>query len=57
MREPGVCVCRWPDNWSDTGLQWVIDWIQAHAAHAVILGKPLILQEWGVHLGQSLPWP
>ena len=51
------CVCRWPDNWSNTGLQWAVDWIQAHAAHAVILGKPLILQEWGVHLGQSLPWP
>ena len=55
--EIGECVCRWPDNWSNTGLQWAIDWIQAHAVHAVILGKPLILQEWGVHLGQSLPWP
>lgn len=30
-----------------------MDWIEAHAAHAVILGKPLILQEWGVHLGEA----
>lgn len=44
-------LCRWPDNWTNTALQWVMDWIEAHAAHAVILGKPLILQEWGVHLG------
>ena len=57
MSEAKESVCRWPDNWSNTGLQWAIDWIQAHAAHAMILGKPLILQEWGVHLGQSPPQP
>ena len=52
----GLCLwqsCRWPDNWSNTALPWVIDWIEAHAAHAVILGKPLILQEWGVHVGAA----
>ena len=44
-------ICRWPDNWSNTALPWILGWIEAHAAHAVILGKPLVLQEWGVHVG------
>ena len=47
-----MCLCRWPDNWSNTELPWILDWVEAHAAHAVYLGKPLILQEWGVHLGE-----
>lgn len=43
----------WPDNWDREGGGWSRAWLDAHAAAAADLGKPLLLQEFGKALPKS----
>lgn len=37
----------WPDNWDRNDLDFGAAWINGHLAQARILGKPLLLEEFG----------
>lgn len=54
----------WPDNWDRTDLDFGKAWINAHLAQSRIMGKPLVLEEFGKAVGEppalpflSLPIP
>jgi mannan endo-1,4-beta-mannosidase len=47
-----AAVHLWPDNWSrGTDRPWGVAWVAAHAAQAALLGKPLVLEEFGKFVG------
>jgi hypothetical protein len=41
----------WPDVWSRDDRPWGVRWIQAHAENAALLGKPLVIEEFGKFVG------
>lgn len=41
----------WPDVWSRDDRPWGARWIQAHAENAALLGKPLVIEEFGKFVG------
>jgi len=43
----------WPDNWDKETGSWGVDWLDAHAAAAADLGKPVLLQVFGKALPAS----
>lgn len=45
----------WPDVWSQSSPPWGLRWIQAHADNAALLGKPLVIEEFGKFVGAYVP--
>eukprot|EP00884_Botryococcus_braunii_P017464 jgi/Botrbrau1/4400/Bobra.105_2s0043.1 len=41
----------WPDNWRRYGLEFGHQWVDSHEAGAKLLGKPVILEEFGKAVG------
>ena len=41
----------WPDVWSRDDREWGLRWIRAHADNAALLGKPLVVEEFGKFVG------
>ncbi|BDA48416.1 probable mannan endo-1,4-beta-mannosidase 1 at N-terminal half [Coccomyxa sp. Obi] len=41
----------WPDVWSQSSPPWGLRWIQAHAENSALLGKPLVIEEFGKFVG------
>lgn len=54
-----AAVHLWPDNWSRGGDKpWGVSWLRAHSAQtAALLGKPLVLEEFGKFVGAFYPQP
>lgn len=41
----------WPDNWGRTDTPFVQGWLEAHEQDSLLIGKPLILEEFGKSSG------
>jgi mannan endo-1,4-beta-mannosidase len=52
-----VAVHLWPDNWSRPDRPWGVNWVAQHAAQtAALLGKPLVVEEFGKFVGERQSW-
>ena len=41
----------WPDNWIRGDLEFGQGWMEAHIQDTTLLGKPLVLEEYGTPSG------
>ena len=44
----------YPSSWSKS-VQWADGWIQTHAQWAQQVGKPVVMEEFGITYGSTLP--